>query len=206
MPKKKKHRIRNFLFGSTAAMLTTYAISEIRLAAHRYEIKDTRYETEHYVLDRQVEMEAGLSSVKQRSYTFTITGKEKQDNLGLVQLLMGQEADSYYGGHIRFKADTLDLAARKEISEAMIKMASNHMMQKLYFTCEPKDKEMKEFYTSLGAVLKKQLKVPENSPYYVKKHDKLCQYELILLDKETQEKINGFGKKAEEDEDKKDKA
>lgn len=78
----------------------------------------------------------------------------------------------------------------------MIMVAKTHLMSHLYFVGEKKD-PLLPFYESLGAKFNKEIIIPEDSPYYVKKHNKIEQYKLELIDPKTQQQIDNYGQKNE---------
>lgn len=184
--KKKPSLLKKLVVGSSVSVLTAYIGTELNKAIKRYEIKDKVIPTEHFRLKRK-DFDDDVKQLNQRYYEFDIVDKNDETPKGLVQLLMGQEQDSFYGGHIRIKADNLNKMLRKEIDLTLITVAQNHLMSHLNFVCEKDDNDAKDYYQSLGAVFYKEIKVPEDSSYYIKGHNILHQYRLDLIDQNTKD-------------------
>ena len=182
--KKKSSLLRKLGIGSTAGALTAYIGSELNKAVKRYEIKDSKFVSDHFVLEKKKDMSKDCYTPSQRYYEFDVLNRETREVLGTAQLLMGQEEDSFYGGHIRVSGK-FDKTQRRELDTTLAEIAKNHLMSHVNFVCVKGDKEKKAYYESLGAKFVKTIKVPEDSHYYIKKHHVLEQYRLDTVDEKV---------------------
>lgn len=181
--KKKKGSLLKKL--GFASAVTTYIGSEINTAMKRYEIKESKFVSDTLVLEKTKNPSKDCYTPTQRYYEFDILNKETREVLGTCQLLMGQEEDSFYGGHIRVKADKLSQAQKREIDVALAQVAKSHLMTHVNFVCARGDKNAQKYFESLGAKFVKLVKVPQDSPYFVKKHRVIEQYRLDTVDEKV---------------------
>ena len=194
MGKHKSFLKRTLMVGSVG-VLTAYIGSQLNSAVNRYKLKENELESSNYLF-RKLKSEQNIYHKTQLHYDFDIIEKKANLKIGTCRLYMAQEADSFYGGHIRIEVDNLTEPQRREISNMMIMVAKTHLMSHLYFVGEKKD-PLLPFYESLGAKFNKEIIIPEDSPYYVKKHNKIEQYKLELIDPKTQQQIDTYGQKNE---------
>lgn len=196
MFEKKPSLLKRFLMSASVGALTAYIGAEMNKALKRYDIRESELSGETLTLHKEEQNPKALDDPKQRFYEFRIRDQKTGQELGTCRLLMGQEADSYYGGHIRIRADHLSQSQRREVDTLLIRTAKSHLMSHLYFVCGPKDAAQAEYFRSLGAAFRKEVKIPADSPYYQKKtREKIEQYSLNLLDEQTEKKIASFGKR-----------
>jgi len=102
---------------------------------------------------------------------------------------MGQEKESFYGGHIQYKeAIALTKENRKEIYERIFEIYREKLMGHIYFVCGAKEKDEISFVESLGATFTKDVSIPETDPNYVKGMKPKKQYKLVLIEDKKKDK------------------
>ena len=178
--KRKKHPIRNLFLASSCGALVAYIGTQINDAAKRYELKKLAYESDLYRLEKIVQ-EQPLDQPTQLYHEFGIIEKATNEILGTCRIYMGQEATSYYEGHIHVTLCNPNKAnCLPAIYTLLIDVAKERLMNHVYLVCDNKDKNSIRLFEMLGAKFNKSIHLPETHHLYNKKRKTRKQYKLEL--------------------------
>ena len=168
--------MKKLLFLGGSAALLSYIGSELSKARNRYDVSQKVLCTDDFDFVAESLPDA-ISGTKQLSCTYRMNDKTGK-KLGCITLFMGQEKNSYYGGHIVYEGyEQYKKAAYLQALES----ANKQFMSHVYFVCNAKDKSAISFYESLGAVYNKDLLIPEGERLYTNKKQKpMKQYKLTF--------------------------
>lgn len=178
--KKKKHTLRNIVLTSGAGMVLAYIGTQINEASKRYELKQLTYEQDIYRLEK-IEQKQDIAQAGQLYHEFNIINKDTSTSIGTGRIYMGQEAHSYYEGHIKVQLNNASYShALPTIYKLLIDVARNRLMNHIYLVCDKKDKDSKLLFEHIGAKFNKTINLPIDYPTYSKKHKTVEQYKLEL--------------------------
>ena len=179
---KRKRKTRNLLLLGTAGVVSAYIGSQLKSVKHRYVVDEKTIDCANYRLE-QLPIDNNPRSKQQPFFHCNIRRKVDNRQVGVGILYFGQEANSYYGGHIVITPnDGITEDFKKEVTAALIHLAKVKMMSHLYFVTSKKDLETIQEIEELGAKFTKEIYLPENHPNYVPKQEKIRQYRLELSD------------------------
>ena len=178
--KRKKHPIRNLFIASGCGALVAYIGTQINESAKRYELKKRVYDSDLYRLEKIVQ-EQPLDQPTQLYHEFSIIEKSTNEILGTCRIYMGQEATSYYDGHIQVTLCNQNKAnCLPAIYTMLIQVAKERLMNHVYLVCDKKDKNSVRLFEMLNAKFNKFIEIPETHPTYNKRRKIRKQYKLEL--------------------------
>jgi len=185
--KKKKSLGKRLVTGAGATVLVSYIGKQMTDTINRNNIDKEVFDSEHYHFSNTEPLQ-NIREKSQRYYVFEISeGKEVK---GKVKVLMGQEPESYYTGHIHLEGNFND-THKREIYDRIIELYKDNMMDHAYFVCDFKDEEKKAFYESLGAKFRKKIVLTDQSVYYTtRKEAEKAQYILDLVPEAVRNRMN----------------
>ncbi|MDD6466565.1 MAG: hypothetical protein PUF50_00080 [Erysipelotrichaceae bacterium] len=178
--KKKKHTLRNIALASGTSMIFAYIGTQINEASKRYELKQLTYEQDNYRLEK-IERKQEVAQPTQLYHEFNIIDTNTLCSIGTCKIYMGQEAHSYYEGHIEVRLLERSFAkALPAIYKMLIEVARKRLMSHIYLVCDKKDKDSKLLFELVGAKFNKTINIPVEYPTYSKHHKTAEQYKVEL--------------------------
>ena len=150
-----------------------------------FEFKDFDFLTDGEI-DLRIEEKSPASDEKGYvpAYKYRITLHNSEDSIGNIDIRIGYNENTYYGGHIGYGIDEA-YRGKSYASKAcrIIKqVAIAHGMDRLIITCNPDNWASRRTCEKAGLKLKEIADLPQHNEMYLEGERQKCIFEWILRD------------------------
>jgi tagatose 1,6-diphosphate aldolase len=115
-------------------------------------------------------------------YFYAITLHHSAEKIGTVNLIIGENKDTFFRGHVGYKIDekyrgkSYSAKACRLIKE----VASAHNIERLFITCNPDNYPSRRTCEKIGAKLVEVVDIPKENEMYRENEKQKCRYEWII--------------------------
>jgi len=108
---------------------------------------------------------------------------DAQGPVGKISVRIGENAHSYYNGHLGYEIDEAHRGKRyaQRACKLVLPVAQAHGMQRIYLTCKKTNVVSRKTIEALGAVLLETAAIPEHCFFWRPGIELYCIYKLDLL-------------------------
>ncbi|MFO7636281.1 MAG: GNAT family N-acetyltransferase [Clostridia bacterium] len=135
-------------------------------------------------IDLIIEEKRGADSEKKRvpEYFYAITLHHSAERIGAVNLIIGENKDTFFRGHIGYKIDEKHRGNSYAAKACRLikEVALAHDIERLYITCNPDNYPSRRTCEKIGAKLVEVVDIPRENEMYRENEKQKCRYEWFI--------------------------